>query len=378
MLKQFPLNLIGQDTEFFLWDPEKEKVIPSYKYFGKKEEEPKLGKTYHRDLNRKASKAQDHTFTQVFPPLGKGNLDASGNHVHVYRDGLAVEVNSEPTLCRAWLWQDVKLSLVLAEELKMPPRPFTYTSRPVVEVSPQLRAHFPEDLRRLGCNPTLDAYTKRQKVILLDPMKLPFRTSGSHLHSSFPCYLPEECWEPIVKLSDLLIGGPFSYIFHDPLEFKRRTLYGQAGEFRFQDYTTDSAFPCSGVEYRVLSSRLYNHPGVHSLFTGIWKYVVLPNYAFLWEFWDKAWEDDIREAINLGSEKAFQQILPLGQALLEKIATSYTLAWDKTPPKEVSPVWTKLRLLNEEGAFPDAGVINNPHFPEAHRGWTEYRTDWDI
>jgi hypothetical protein len=302
----------------------------------------------------------------------------SAQPVKIFRDGLAVEINSAPVTCRAWLWQDQKLALALAISKFWPKRMnLRFTTRPVVEVSEALRAQFPRDLQVLGCHPTFDPYTERRKTVTVDPRTLPFRTCGAHFHSSFNTLLPEECWGPIAKLSDLLLGAPHTYIFGDALEFKRRTLYGQAGEFRFQNYSEAAGRPNSGVEYRALSSRIYNHPGIFGLFSGIWKYVVLDNYAKLWEAWDPAWEDDLQEAINLGSERALGKVLPLTAKLLNSVSTLYSLKLKLEETQEIPQLWQVLRKMNLAGAFPDAGIIHHD-FPEAHTGWGEYRRTWGL
>src|SRR3990172_1765114 len=151
------LNYLGQDTEFFLWDTKKEKVVPSYKFFGMKGEEPEWG-PYERD--------EIQSWEEALRPTPFWNTDLLINSslpFTFYRDGLAVEVNSSPVSCRAWLWQDVKAALAVAS-LRFSKHPeIKFTSRPWVKVSPQQIKHFPPDLRVLGCSPTIDAYKDAPK-----------------------------------------------------------------------------------------------------------------------------------------------------------------------------------------------------------------------
>ena len=368
-------DFLGHDTEYFLWDTKKDKVVPSYKYFKPKKEEQEFTPGNTKNIWGANSAAEP-----AYPLLrkefrGKHSLTMnSGQPFRVYRDGLAVEVNSYPVTCRAWVWQDMKLALATALSVKNIPNHVRFTSRPWVKVPHQLMRHFPDDLKVLGCNPTFDAYTEKQKVILKDPMKLYFRTSGAHLHTSFSSPQPEENWAPIIKLADLLVGVPFTYIFGDELEFKRRELYGQAGEFRFQQYPTGM----TGLEYRVLSSRLYNHPAIFGLFSGIWHYIVCVSYVDLWKLWDKAWEDDICEAINLGTPEKFPALLNVVAELLSKVGNRYRMQVSKTGMPAGVEFWSTLKQLHARGTFPDAGIVNNLAFPEAHKGWSEYARTWKL
>lgn len=335
-LPHLSLSLIGQDTEYFLWDTKKQQVYPSWKHFPQK---------------KKALKATYEAF-----PLGHW----SGRDAYLYRDGLAVEVNSGPVTCRAWLWEDQKLTLQKLRPAELPQK-VIYTTRPVVEVNEALRASFPKDVAQLGCSPTMDAYTGRQKIIKVDPRTLPFRSIGAHLHISFTQQLHPAWHQPFIKLADLLLGLPFTYIFADELEFKRRTLYGAAGEYRIQR-------SYGGIEYRVLSPRLYNHPAIMGLFTGIWKHLLGSRALALWSYWDSAWEVPLQLAINTG--EGLEELLPI---------------WDKVTFPVLRPfgfegsssiwLWKKLRELNLAGKFPDAGIANYP-FPDAHDGWREYWAFW--
>lgn len=360
-LPSFPPSRIGQDIEFFAWDKEKQEVLPSWKWWPKQEEAITLGSNTE------------------FPASVRGyRRDWSFDPVKVFRDGLAVELNTSPTTCRAWMWQDAMLGLMVTAPEDVPN--FTFTTRPYVEFSDEFRAGFPKDLQILGCNPTFDAYTERQKHVSVNPKKINFRTSGSHLHMSFTTprgltyvdterqVLPQECWAPIVKLADLLIGLPATYVFADELEFKRRKLYGQAGEFRFQE-------AYGGIEYRVLSSRIFNHPALLSLFTGIWKYLI-PEYSRLWLNWDKAWEDELQQAINEGTN--MEKFFPVWDHMVQELGRQFEYTLGTTMlTSESAPVWKKLRELNLAGTFPDGGVYSET-FDEAHTGWTEYADGWGL
>lgn len=394
----------GQDSEFFIWDKEKDSVVPSYLYFPPKEANLLLidQKTADYYQGPDFSERQKQCYLKDFegyvkvnprPDVQRGytrsGLGSQYLSSRVFRDGLAVEFNTAPNTCRGLFFNDLRHMVWLAEGLL--PENLSFTSRPWVEITQEMMKDFPEDLLILGCSPTLDAYTGRRVKIEEDPRKLLFRTSGSHLHMSFhqtqkdqPGYLPlePEDFAPFIKAADLLLGVPFTYVFGDELEFKRRKLYGKAGEFRHQHYPAGY----EGLEYRVLSSRLWNHTGPFSLFYGIWKFIF--GYGeFLDQViqkWDKAWEPTIQEAINLGSPKALEEALALSVKAMPDPAYYYSEPALKRNQDAASEligvrgsgisesdklsVWAFLRELSKSGAFEDAG-LRNPRFTDGHNGW---------
>lgn len=360
----------GQDSEFFMMKGEK--FIPSWEYFDIKEKEPLFTPWYTSEPGAVIWKMSD---ARRRKGLSSGSMGRPG--LRVYRDGLAVEVNTPPARCRAFIQQDVKLAFALVEKRKWPDkrRPFRWSSSPVAFLTPEMMESLPPDCRVLGCMPTLDAYTERQKAIDVNPRKLNWRTSGTHFHVSFyESRVPAEVWAPFIKLADLLVGVPFAYITSgDPLEAKRRTLYGQAGEFRHQRYTVNRTpngdEVREGLEYRVLSSKVWDHPALFSLFFGIWKYIVSQEWQRLVQMWDSAWEDDIRWAINECNTAAARRLFPHINALLRHSDTRYVLG-----PMNDIPVFDRLKAHYDKGTFKPAGLLNK-NFPEGHTGWMEYRND---
>jgi hypothetical protein len=230
------INKMGQDSEFFLWDTKKDAVIPSYKFFPKREDS-----TFITRIKMHATECVEIPWNSVKLVKLKRKYNRFPLHYtdaytpRVFRDGLAVEVNTNPTNCRAFMFNGVRYALLLAEPWSRASKTRVYTSKPWVPITKKMIADFPDDLKVLGCSPSIDAYAEREKSVGVDPLKTYFRTCGSHLHMSFVDKrgLPPEQWSPFIKLADLLLGVPFTYIFGDELEFKRRELYGQAGEFRF-------------------------------------------------------------------------------------------------------------------------------------------------
>ncbi len=344
---------LGQDTEFFLIDSRDDSFIPAHEHF---------------------------------PPVTKAL--PVGYADKVFRDGFAVEVNTYASVCRAQIWNSLADALKSAREKLKLPSYIKFSTRPVVRLDLATKPTWPEDVTALGCSPTIDAYTGEQKVIHTDP---PFRTSGAHLHisdMSLPWMneLPNHLL--FIKFCDLFIGLPETILFGDDLHFQRRTLYGQAGEFRVQNYGSGYR----GLEYRVCSSRIYNHPAVQSLFFKILRDVCWRNFYSIKEKWNPKIEDSLREAINTGKGALdlldeFMRLLPQADREYRNGGLSAGYGDRKNdknyhsrinpgqPPRPFHPE-TLLRLKEKLKEYTENGLEGK--YEEAHYGWNEYANDWEL
>lgn len=280
--------MLGQDTEFFVYDTTNGCVVPAHSIGIAKE---------------------------------KKQIPYGGAY---FRDGYAMEFNGPAASCRSGLWETLAKTMDsarngyvetdvwnsktgmynLTQETPAIPKGFKLITDPCATIDLSQIKSWPKDLHVLGCNPTYDAYGQCEKTVEVDPLELDFRTTGAHLHfSSGAGFRPTlSQLGTYAKYCDLLIGLPFTIIYGDDMEFKRRTLYGQAGEFRKQEY------PCSygaqgvtyGFEYRVLSSRLYNHPGIFGLFSAIFKYTLERWRDLDAAGWNSKLDEPLRLAINTG------------------------------------------------------------------------------
>lgn len=362
---------VGQDSEFFVWDKEKDEVVSAHHFFPEK------------SGFKPITTDQLNVLLDRFKKIKTTEVPRSSDKVVVFRDGFAVEVNCPPATCCAFIWNDVKAGLLTfaPEVMWEQPERFTFTTRPWVEVTGEMLKDLPADLLQLGCMPTLDVYKGGPKAVTADGKTLGFRTSGSHLHASLQRKMSDDQIERFIKLADLIIGVPFVSLFNDELEFKRRALYGQAGEFRLQEYpgldpytlrplkTTGTVPGIPGIEYRVLSSRLWNHPVLFSMFFQLWKYFMgnFQTLEIINQAFDPKWEDTIRGAINEGTE--LKEAKKIWRGVMDKVRPGKWSNFRFTPERfDV--------IAEKSGTFIDAGLYNEPRYAEAHHGFSEYLSTW--
>ena len=328
---------IGQDTEFFAFDTVRGHCVPAHSLG--------IAKT-------------------------KVNVDYCGSY---FRDGYAIEFNSPPASCRAGIWENLAKVMKHVKNNVLKEHIILITD-PVTNIDLEELKSAPADLKVLGCNPTFDAYKKEEKTVNVDPMTLPFRTTGAHMHYSFNSHEKHKlsALGILAQYCDLLIGLPHTIIFGDDKEFQRRTLYGTAGEFRKQVYEKNTyGGPIEGFEYRVLSSRLYNHPGVFSLFYGIFKYLLGNRNSLLTAGWNDKLSVPLARAINTGVG---------AMELLEEFSNAMKLYMKIDVegmnglgyiPKDWAAAIVKLRDMRQTNSIIDKFQLWDGQL-YAHWGWSEY------
>lgn len=211
--------MFGSDPEFFIVDPEG-KPVPAHRFFPQ-----------------------------------------AGPERWIFRDGYAVEINPEASSCRALLSEGVRNALTTAQGRL--PDGYVLTTRATVKIDLENDlAGAPPDVLTFGCRPSVCAYTGRAKTPPLRATEYPYRHAGGHLWISQ--YLPgpgPEAVAEIVRQFDLYVGLPLAVLFPTKGEFARRKFYGQAGEFRTRVFSHEYF----GIEYRVPSPAVWNHPAVASM-----------------------------------------------------------------------------------------------------------------
>jgi hypothetical protein len=329
------MAMIGQDTEFFCFDTVKGHCVPAHS----------LG------IDKK-----------------KTSVDYYGSY---FRDGYAIEINSPASSCRAGIWEN--LARVVAKVKYVLPKHIKLITDPVTNIDLEELKSAPDDLKILGCNPTFDAYAQREKSVNVDPMTLPFRTTGAHMHYSFNASENYELGDLglFAKYCDLVIGLPFTIIYGDDKEFKRRSLYGTAGEFRSQKYEKDyMGKPITGFEYRVLSSRLYHHPAVFGLFYGIFKYLLEQRRSLIAAGWNEKLDEPLQRAINtgVGAVELLQEFDSAMKIYAKKdIEGMNGLGYI---PKDWAAAILKMRDMRQTNAILDKFQVWEGQL-QAHWGWSE-------
>lgn len=279
--------ILGHDTEYFVVDGDG-KPVPAHTIFPDKAKAKKF--TIKAEVwDADAGDYRMRTFKE------------KGLRGSYYRDGYALEINSRPSTCRGYLWNDMQFTLRHAageadkKDLKLSMLPYMD-----IDISELRKRDVPKDVKRFGCSPTFSAYSNSDEPseITGNALSVPFRTIATHIHMGV---MPNANWpefeeaansgaqamSPWVKLADLLLGIPGTWLSPYPeLEFKRRKLYGKAGEFRihfhpfFETYgigaNAEDYSKIPALEYRVLSTHMARAPELFSFATGMMRDVILP------------------------------------------------------------------------------------------------------
>lgn len=225
----------------------------------------------------------------------------------VYRDGFAVELNPLPSSCR----ESVAIShnkLMCEVKYLASRNGLKVISRAAVRVKPEHFVRAPDDVLRFGCDSSNCAYDFVEKRPQPEQGH-PYRYGGGHVHlgaytgdlvSAWDGRRGDPSWMKndeeaalYIRMCDRWAGIPIAFIFGDEANRKRRRLYGQAGEFRFQPYD-ERHF---GLEYRTPPAEIWTCTPVLSYVMGVMKYIAR-NFSPLRRVWDDKIEPDVREAIN--------------------------------------------------------------------------------
>lgn len=219
-----------------------------------------------------------------------------------FRDGYMVEINIKPDRCRQIVTYRMRRAVVAVQH-KLPAG-YRLAAIPAVRINlEQDMKNAPEDVKQFGCKPSYDAYELEAKIPPIDAMTHPLRYAGGHLHfgysgeNSLGWMKDKEQHPKFVKMMDLYVGLPLTYLFDSKQTFQRRRFYGQAGEFRSQKYGKGTTQ--IGVEYRTPGPEVWNSPWVASFAMGAGRYIGM-NLKKVWKRWDKGIEADLVAAINTG------------------------------------------------------------------------------
>lgn len=201
----------------------------------------------------------------VTSSVGMSYDEGDEPETNIVLDGVQVELNPKPYMCRAHLGNEIASCFrTLRDHLKvMNGVKISFSS--VVEVTQQELDSLSDKSKALGCAPSKNIHDKKA-TIRVDPNTYTTRSAAGHLHFGLPDWMRPNA-DRLVRICDIVIGNTCVIIDRDPLAAKRREVYGRCGEYRT---------PPHGMEYRTLSNFwLRSYPlasfvwGLQRLVTGI-------------------------------------------------------------------------------------------------------------
>jgi hypothetical protein len=213
---------IGTDPEAFVVDAGN-RPVPAHRFFGNKDEK-----------------------REVAPGIW------------AFRDGYAVELNVPPQSDVVDLMGTVAAGWRGVQDLL--PRGLRLEHTPTMRINLKKDlADAPEDVKHFGCEPSYCAYLAKSKIPKINAWEHPWRYAGAHMHfsanpvevASTHKWLKNKANHLLfIRLMDQMVGWPLTAEWPILAQFQRRRYYGQAGEFRPQEYPDGSI----GLEYRTPAS----------------------------------------------------------------------------------------------------------------------------
>lgn len=221
------------------------------------------------------------------------------NSSGVITDGFQAEMNPRSNTCRYLAGKSIASSLAVAAMLgKDAGAEVSFEGAYVIDDKTWRRT--PLQLRRFGCNPTLNAYDDKQKRVT--GLREKFRAGGGHIHLGIPG-LSSESKKEFVKLLDVVVGNTCVMFDIDPNQAIRRKNYGRAGEYREKSY---------GLEYRVPSNFWLKHYSLWSMVSGLCRNArQLVEVELADELMSRIDIDKVREAINTNNKELATETLDI-------------------------------------------------------------------
>jgi hypothetical protein len=268
---------LGADPELFVFSHEKNRIVSSIPVVIKDKHDP-------IDLGDGIKMYADNVLLETsFPPSDT-------------KDGAIKTIKSALTKIQDWLGR--KHSLVAQASHVF--------SQDDIGAKPDLmRGQLPVEWE-IGCNPSWNAYTRKQTIPA--PFASGLRSGSFHIHVGSELLDDILMKEVAIKMFDLLVGCSSVIIDKDETTIARRMLYGKAGEFRPTDY---------GVEWRVLGNYALRSPQLTELIFDLVDYamdqIACRNHKFIL---DNADMNLVQTAINTGNktlaEVAIKKWIPSG------------------------------------------------------------------
>ncbi len=160
-------------------------------------------------------------------------------------DGVQVELNPAPHLCRQSLGHEIALAFHALRKHLKGMEGMSATMKTTIDLDPEELNSLSDKARVFGCEPSFNLYDSKSRIEV-DASTYLKRSAGGHIHlgleQSPPVFHDRKS---LVPLLDTLLGLPCVLIDRDEGNVERRKHYGRAGEYRL---------PKHGLEYRTPSN----------------------------------------------------------------------------------------------------------------------------
>lgn len=188
---------------------------------------------------------------------------APGDIFDWHGDGYAFELCTRPATCLEYLADKLGKGLLMMYNqlsISSSKADVCMDVPAVYKVPASVQKTASDDVKRLGCAPSLNVYGDSGVPCTLGNS---MRTTGCHLHISHKSLDVEETALALVQWADVIVGNVWNYVSPElpALEALRRTAYGRAGEYRARFYPAiGEVYESRGVEYRVLPGTVMKNP----------------------------------------------------------------------------------------------------------------------
>lgn len=275
------VSTVGTDPEFFI--EVEGKVIPAFHFLNGKDH-PHYSPE-NRESNYKGKQA-------------------------IYYDGYQAEFTVKAGDCLAYMLDSFQYTLKSLSDLAKAYNPKAkISSKTVIEVSLEELAQGKDEHVQFGCMPSKNVYGL--KGLGINGRDAIYRPAGGHMHFGIN-NLKESEIPNIVKALDAIVGVAATSCFEGHESPRRRELYGQAGEYRT---------PKHGLEYRVLTNTVFNHPAIAHLFFDLARKAIALGRANLLSQW-KATEEETLDVIMGLNYGLAREILKRNEDLLMALLNS--------------------------------------------------------
>jgi hypothetical protein len=271
--------MVGADPEVFAVDSEGT-IIPAFNFL------PEQGKKIRNPYNTAGTLANEA----------------------VYNDGFQAEFCFPAMSCHESVvdltQRGMKFILQLAKKVDPKAR---LSSSPVLDIPEQLMMKAAEIHTRLGCAPSENIYGDKGTEVVNGAM-LPFRFAGFHIHHGIDkANLTPDVVGRAVQALDGIAGVMSIALFGHKEDKRRREFYGRAGEFRL---------PAHGLEYRVISSRMLQHPVYTHILLDAARWATRIGLTCHYSLLTQTPDDAVRQAINTSDQKLARELLAANKGLI--------------------------------------------------------------